>query len=134
MEVSEMRRLLLVLFLIVAVSAVAATGAAARAPGISASPSHINFGRVAVGQTVAKSITLTNRTGSHLTYSSNSQPTYFGFSTQNCWQIYLDDSCTSTMVFTPTATGRFGGTWSMTFTDDAGGSWTAVWKVSGAGI
>ena len=139
-----MRRVLIGILLITAVFVGAAStagplAAPPTAPDLSAKPTKLGFGRVTVGtESKFKSVTIMNRTDSRMRLdyiaTNAGTPAGFGFASQNCGAVAAHDSCTSDMVFNPTALGKVTGTSTMTFNSDAGGTYTVSFAVSGTGI
>ncbi len=132
-----MRRFLVVGALLGLLALSAAGGASAGKPGASISTHHIDFGSVTVGQSSAvQTITITNNTNTNLYLSNSDQPLYFGFAWDGCWNLYANSTCQAGAVFQPLATGRWGGTWTITFVDNLAVPTYATqvsFKVSGTG-
>jgi sugar lactone lactonase YvrE len=99
---------------------------------VSLSSSTLNLGTVAVGYTsAARTVTLTNRAGVSLTFSSIVTTTGFAVASNTCGAgIAAGATCTVGVTFSPTAIGSATGT--LTFTDSAASSPQTV-TLSGTG-
>lgn len=109
------------------------------------SPKALNFGHVAVGDSMIKPVTLINRTGYTLTYVGAYWPNFgnpsgwpgwpYGFwaETFPCETIAANTSCTADFRFTPFEPGEFGTHFQVWYTDGVGGSYTDSFPMRGTG-
>src|SRR5439155_24325153 len=99
---------------------------------VTLSPTTLNLGTVALGNTSAtKTVTLTNRENIPLNFSSILATAGFAVASNTCGaSIAAGATCTVGVTFSPTATGAATGT--LTFTDDAANSPQAV-SLAGTG-
>jgi hypothetical protein len=91
------------------------TGGTSSTGGVTVSPTSLNFGSVAVGTTSsAQSVVLTNGTTSAITVKGAGITAPFAIASFGCGTtLAAGASCTTTIVFKPTATGTFTGTFSI---------------------
>ncbi|MEK6396526.1 MAG: choice-of-anchor D domain-containing protein, partial [Terriglobus sp.] len=93
-------------------------------------PISINFGSIALGNSVAQTVTLTNTATSPLTISAVQISGGFA-QTNTCGVLAVSAFCTATVTFAPTAAGAVNGT--LTFTTNAVTPTTSV-SITGTGV
>jgi hypothetical protein len=126
-----MRRLIVVLAVACALLGVGAANATAAPPtALKLAPETMNFGSVQLGSSLAKPLTILNRTDSTLYYESARWPNLqhpgipfpygiwnLSFEPFPCWEIDPKSSCTLEFGFTPAELGPFSSKFDMTYGD-----------------
>lgn len=132
------------------VSVVGTTSAATAAPSrdLNITPAAVNFGRVALGSSATRTVTITNKTGNTLTYYGAHWPNFdnpvvgpgydYGFwqvgSFDSCLSLDPGASCTAEFQFKPFEEGNFSTHFQVWYTDAEGGSYSDSIPMWGTGI
>lgn len=118
---------------------------AAPSPELKLTPMVMNFGTVAVGDSLAKPLTILNRTDSTLYYAGANWPNLqhpgveypYGIWHSDgyfpCWEIPAKSSCELTFAFTPFEVGPFGSDFDMRYTDGSDTFYSNVVPMRGVG-
>lgn len=84
--------------------------ARAKPPKISRKPGSVNFGRVSLGTSVDRTLTITNKGVTDLTFGTlvvaGDNPGDFSFAPAACPTLAREEPCVLTVTFTPSASGK----------------------------